>query len=335
MTGAAQEATFVSARAIDAAETGAVPSSELAFASTPTLDVGYETSGDPRGQVVVLLHGFPYDVRADDVVADGLAADGARVIVPYLRGFGPTRFREEETMRSGQQGALAQDLLDLLDALDVEAGVLAGFDWGGRAACIVAALQPERVDGLVSVDGYNIQDIAHADTPTRPEWERTYWYQYYFHSARGRRGLEEYRDALCRLLWETWSPTWHEAAEAFEASAPSLHNPDFVDVVVHSYRHRSGLVDGDPRYDEIEARLAGAAEDRGADRRPRERQRRGRRSERPGRPRPVHRTVRAPPPAGHRPRRAAGGTGGLPRRGALAAALTRSDCSRASGAICC
>ncbi len=205
---------------------------------------------------VILLHGFPYDVRAYDDVAAILAARGAFVLAPYLRGFGPTRFRDDTTIRSGQQAALAQDVLDFMDALDVETAVLAGYDWGGRAACIAAALRPARVRGLVSVDGYNVQNLAHAGEPAAPEWERTYWYQYYFHSERGRRGLDRNRDELCALLWRTWSPSWVGASAAFPGSAPSLHNPDFVDVVIHSYRHRYGLVDGDPRYQPLEDLIA-------------------------------------------------------------------------------
>ncbi|MGC7094366.1 alpha/beta fold hydrolase [Amycolatopsis lurida] len=221
---------------------------------TPVLDIVFEQAGDQDGTPVVLLHGFPYDVRAYEEVAAHLTA--ARVIVPYLRGFGPTRFRDQGTIRSGQQGALAQDLLDLLDGLRIEKAVVAGYDWGGRAACIAAALWPERIAGLVTVDGYNVQNLAYAGEPAPPEWERTYWYQYYFHSERGRRGLERNRDELCELLWRTWSPEWTQAAEAFPASARSLHNPDFVDVVIHSYRHRYGLADGDPRYQHIEDKLA-------------------------------------------------------------------------------
>ena len=178
------------------------------------------------------------------------------MIAPYVRGFGPTRFRDQRTMRSGQQAALGHDLRDLLDGLMIERAVLAGYDWGGRAACIAAALWPERVTGLVSVDGYNIQNIAHADEPTSPDWERTYWYQFYFGLERGRRGLERNREQLCELLWRTWSPTWTGAADAFPASAPSLHNPDFVEVVIHSYRHRFGLVAGDPQYQPTEDLIA-------------------------------------------------------------------------------
>jgi len=223
---------------------------------TPLLSIDYETTGEASGPAVILLHGFPYDVRAYDDVAELVSAAGAFVVAPYLRGFGRTRFLDENTARSGQQAALGQDLIDLLDALNIETAVVAGYDWGGRAACIAAALFPERVEGLVTVDGYNIQDITHADSPSPPEWEKTYWYQYYLHSPRGRRGLSENREALCELLWRDWSPTWLDAAKAFPASAVSLHNPDFVDVVIHSYRHRFGLESGDPRYDELEQRLA-------------------------------------------------------------------------------
>ncbi len=216
------------------------------------LHVGYEFAGEPDAAPVVLLHGFPYDVRAFDDVVPILAAKGAFVLAPYLRGFGPTLFRDGTTTRSGQQAALGQDLIEFMNEMKINRAVLAGYDWGGRAACIVAALHPERVHGLVTVSGYNIQNISSALEPIAPELERTYWYQYYFHSERGRRGLYRHRDELCELLWRTWSPTWSRASTAFAASAPSLHNPDFVDVVIHSYRHRYGLVDGDPRYQSVE-----------------------------------------------------------------------------------
>jgi len=230
--------------------------SSAAGVTTPLLHIGFESTGEPGGTPVILLHGFPYDVRAFDEVAPILAAGGAYVLAPYLRGFGPTRFLDDSTMRSGQQAAIGQDLIDFLDAMGIDRAILAGYDWGGRAACIVAATAPERVRGLVTVGGYNIQDIARANEPTAPEWESTYWYQYYFHGERGRRGLDRNRDELCELLWRMWSPTWSAAATAFPASAPSLHNPDFVEVVIHSYRHRYGLVDGDPRYQQLEDLLA-------------------------------------------------------------------------------
>lgn len=220
------------------------------------LAVAYEEYGDRAGWPVVLLHGFPYDVRAYDEVAATLAEQGAWVVVPYLRGFGPTRFRADGHMRSGEQAALGADLLALLDALRIERALLAGYDWGGRAACIVAALWPDRVAGLVSQNGYNIQDIAAADRPARPETEHRFWYQYYFHGQRGRAGLDANRRPLAHLLWRLWSPDWDFDDATFAATAPSFDNPDFVDVVIHSYRHRYGLVPGDPAVAEVEAALA-------------------------------------------------------------------------------
>jgi len=233
-----------------------MPISEVAFVDTPLLRVGYETLGERGAQTVVLLHGFPYDVRSYDDVAARLSRAGTRVIAPYLRGYGPTRFLSDRTFRSGQQAALGQDVIDTMDALDIEHAIVAGYDWGGRAACVAAALFPERIDGLVTVSGYSIQDIAASVEPASPLEEKLDWYQYYFHSERGRRGLELYREELCRGLWRDWSPTWAEAEAAFTASSSSLHNPDFVDVAVHSYRHRFGLVGGDPRYNDLERRLA-------------------------------------------------------------------------------
>ena len=230
--------------------------SSSGLVTTAVLHVGYECAGEPNGTPVILLHGFPYDVRAFDDVAPTLAARGMFVLAPYLRGFGPTSFRDDSTMRSGQQAALGQDLVEFMDAMHIDKAILAGYDWGGRAASITAALSPERVLGLVTVGGYNIQNISRASEPAAPKWESTYWYQYYFHSERGRRGLDRNREELCELLWRTWSPTWSAASAAFPASAPSLHNPDFVDVVIHSYRHRYGLVEGDPRYRRLEDLLA-------------------------------------------------------------------------------
>ncbi|MGW6197670.1 alpha/beta fold hydrolase [Kribbella sp. NPDC055110] len=229
-----------------------------ASVTTAVLEIGYEAAGEPSadGVPVILLHGFPYDVRAYDEVADQLAASGRYVVAPYLRGYGPTRFRDARTMRSGQQAALGRDLLDFMDALEIDRAVLAGYDWGGRAACIAAALWPERVAGLVTCGGYAIQDIAKSGEPAPAESEQKYWYQYYFHSERGRRGLTRNRDELCALLWRDWSPAWTASAVAYPATAPSLHSPDFVDVVIHSYRHRYGLTEGDPRYEQLETELA-------------------------------------------------------------------------------
>lgn len=224
--------------------------------ATPLLDIAYDEQGDIGGWPVVLLHGFPYDIHAYQDVAPRLASRGARVITPYLRGYGPTRFLSPATPRSGQQAALGADLLALLDALRIERAVLGGYDWGGRAACIVAALHPSRVRGLVSVNGYTIQDIAAAARPVGPEQEYRYWYQYYFHGERGRAGLAGNRRAFCRLLWSLWSPAWRFDDDTYARTAAAFDNPDFVDVVIHSYRHRFGLVDGDPRFDDMERRLS-------------------------------------------------------------------------------
>ncbi|WP_205474833.1 alpha/beta fold hydrolase [Nocardioides sp. SYSU D00038] len=220
------------------------------------LDVSLLRTGNPDGWPVVLLHGFPYDARGFDAVTARLAEAGAFVVTPWLRGFGGTRFIEASTMRSGQQAAVAHDLLDLLTALGLEAPVIAGYDWGGRAACVVAALWPERVGGLVSGNGYLLQDIAAARHPDPPDLERRHWYQYYLHGERGEAGLREHRAELARLLWEEWSPTWTFSDSEFEATRPAFSNPDFVEVVLHSYRHRYGLAAGDPAYAETERRIA-------------------------------------------------------------------------------
>ena len=214
------------------------------------------TAGPDNGAPVVLLHGFPYDVHAFDEVTPLLSEAGCKVYVPYLRGYGATHFLSEETPRSGQQGALAKDLLDLLDALHVQEATLAGHDWGGRAACIVAALWPERVHGLVTQGGYNLQNIAASAKPAPPEQEQRLWYQYYFHTERGRAGLSANRHAFCRLLWRLWSPTWAFAEETYARTAAAFDNPDFVDVVIQSYRHRYRYAPGDPAVDPIESALA-------------------------------------------------------------------------------
>jgi pimeloyl-ACP methyl ester carboxylesterase len=221
------------------------------------LDIAYFELGPEDGIPTILLHGFPYDPHAYDEVASTLAASGHRCIVPFLRGYGATRFLSPQTPRSGEQAALGADLLAMMDTLGIEQAILGGYDWGGRAACIVAALWPERVIGLVSAGaGYNIQDIAGAANPGAPDQEARDWYQYYFHTERGRKGLEQQRDEICRFLWQTWSPSWKFADSTFERSATSFDNPDFVDVVIHSYRHRYGVVPGDPAYADVESRLA-------------------------------------------------------------------------------
>jgi pimeloyl-ACP methyl ester carboxylesterase/uncharacterized protein YjiS (DUF1127 family) len=223
---------------------------------TSVLDVAYEDGGPSDGQPVVLLHGYPYDVHAFDAVVPLLNDKGFRTIVPYLRGCGGTRFLLKETPRSGEQAAIGQDLLDLLDGLRIERSILGGFDWGARAACVVSALWPERVLGLVTCAGYLIQDISNSDKPLDLDQEQRYWYQYYFHTKRGRNCLAERRAELAALLWKLWSPAWTFTEEAFHRTAVSFENEDFVDVVIHSYRHRTGEAIGDPRYADIEARLA-------------------------------------------------------------------------------
>jgi pimeloyl-ACP methyl ester carboxylesterase len=222
---------------------------------TDLLEIAYEEHGPDAGLPVILLHGFPDDVRAWDGVVPLLLARKYRVLVPWLRGYGPTRFLDPRTPRSGQQAALGADLRAFMDVLGLHQAVLGGYDWGGRAACVVAALWPERVRGLVSVTGYNIQDIAAAREPAEPMQEYRYWYQWYLHTPRGRAGLERDRRGLCRLMWGLWSPRLHIDDAVFERTAASFDNPDFVDVVVQSYRHRYGNAPGDPAFEPIERRL--------------------------------------------------------------------------------
>ena len=224
---------------------------------TNQLSIAYRDIGPSNGKPIFLMHGFPYDVHSYDVVSERLAEQGFRCIVPFLRGYGPTTFKSPEILRSGQQAALGSDLLSLMDALDVPEAFVGGYDWGGRAACIVAALWPERVYGLVSCGvGYNIQDIANARNPAPPAEEYRYWYQYYFHTERGRAGLSLNRHELCELIWRLWSPTWKFDEATFNQTAMAFDNPDFVEIVIHSYRHRFGSISGDPAFDEIESKLA-------------------------------------------------------------------------------
>jgi pimeloyl-ACP methyl ester carboxylesterase len=220
------------------------------------LDIAYYEAGPANGPAVLLLHGFPYDVHSYVDVAPLLAAQGCRVIVPYLRGYGPTRFRDPTTPRSGEQAAIGADLMALMDALSIRRAVFAGYDWGGRAACIGAALWPERCAGLVSVNSYLIQNIAKAMVPAKVEQEVALWYQYYFQLERGRAGLAANRREIAEVLWKQWSPNWHFDEATFERGVAAHDNPDYVDVVIHSYRHRFGLADGDPNYADIQRRLA-------------------------------------------------------------------------------
>jgi pimeloyl-ACP methyl ester carboxylesterase len=220
------------------------------------LDVAYHESGPTGGQPVVLLHGFPYDVHSYVEVAPMLAGSGFRVLVPYLRGHGPTRFRSPDTPRSGQQAALGADVIALMDALAIPRAILAGYDWGGRAACVAAALQPGRVIGVVSVNGYLIQDIGAAMRPLRPDLEAGFWYFFYFLTERGRAGLTANRRAIAEVIWRRNSPKWPFDAADLDRAAEAFDNPDYVDVVIHSYRHRLGQAAGAPDYAEAEAALA-------------------------------------------------------------------------------
>src|SRR5512133_1971183 len=222
------------------------------------LEVGYAEAGPAGGPAVLLLHGWPYDIHSYAEVTPLLAAAGYRVIVPYLRGFGTTRFLSEATSRNGQQAALALDVIALMDALEIQSAILAGFDWGARTADIVAALWPERCTGLVSVSGYLIGSQEAGRHPLPPEAERQWWYQCYFATERGRAGYERYRREFARLIWRTASPQWGFDDATFERSAASLDNPDHVAIVSHNYRWRIGLGDGEPQYDALERRLAEA-----------------------------------------------------------------------------
>jgi pimeloyl-ACP methyl ester carboxylesterase len=222
------------------------------------LNVGYVEAGPVGGPAVVLLHGWPYDVHSFAEVTPALAAAGLRVVVPFVRGHGTTRFLADDAVRNGQQAAVALDVVALMDALQIDRAVLAGFDWGARSADVVAALWPERCSGLVSVSGYLIGSQAANAAPLPPEAELAWWYQFYFATERGRAGYERYRREFTRLIWRLASPRWAFDDATFERSAAAFDNPDHVDVVVSNYRWRLGLAPGEPRYDDVERRLAEA-----------------------------------------------------------------------------
>ncbi|KAI1748719.1 Alpha/Beta hydrolase protein [Xylaria castorea] len=229
---------------------------QLKKIKTPILEIAYYEHGTREGWPVVLAHGFPYDVHAYDEVIPHLASGGARIIVPYARGYGATRFLSADAMRTGQQAALASDIVALLDALGIRQATLAGFDWGGLASCVAAALWPERVSALVSYAGYDVADVAAQREPAPASLECVMWYQHLFQSERGRKCLAQDRKALCRILWEQWSPTWEFTDETFERTAEAFENPDFVDVVIHAYRFVHGKEAGDPTLDHLEEKLA-------------------------------------------------------------------------------
>src|ERR1700754_1279086 len=243
-----------------AANTARAPSPRrlepLRHVDAGVLNIAYYEAGPADGPVVMLMHGFPYDIHSYVDVVPILAARGCRVIVPYLRGYGPTRFLDAATPRSGEQAAMGADLMALIDALKIQRAVFAGYDWGGRAACIGAALWPERCIGLVCVNSYLIQDIPRAMKPAPVMQEVAYWYQYYFQIERGRAGLAAHRRDIAKILWKQWSPNWDFDDACFERTAIAFDNPDYVDVVIHSYRHRYGLAESDPQYADIQQRLA-------------------------------------------------------------------------------
>ena len=230
--------------------------SSLKFVQTPVLNIGYEDRGNPSGFPIILLHGFPYDVRAWDRVVPSLIEAGYRVLVPYLRGYGPTRFRDPESPRMAEQAAIAQDVVDFAEALGLSQFALAGFDWGNRAACITSILHPQLVKGLVAIGGYSVQNTITREPPAPAVAEARRWYQWYFNTEQGRVGLEENRKDIIRYLWETWSPKWQYTDEAFGRSAPSFDNPDFVEITLHSYRHRHMNVPGEDRFIDVERELA-------------------------------------------------------------------------------
>lgn len=222
------------------------------------LDVGYVDAGPPEGPVAILLHGWPYDIHSFGEVVPILAAAGLRVVVPYLRGYGSTRFRDSGTPRNGQQAALAEDVVALMDALALPKAVVAGFDWGARTANIVAALNPDRCAAMVSVSGYLIGSQAANRKPLPPVAEHAWWYQYYFATERGRAGYAANTRDFARLIWQTASPAWRFDDATFETSAAAFDNPDHVDIVIHNYRWRLGLADGEERFEAREATLAAA-----------------------------------------------------------------------------
>lgn len=223
---------------------------------TNLLEIGYHESGEAAGFPVVLLHGFPDDAHAYDGVAPVLAKAGYRALAVYLRGYGPTRFLDPAAPRTAEQAAIGQDVVDLADALKLSRFAVAGYDWGGRAACIAAALHPDRVRAAVIVGGYSIQNTVTPGQPASPAAARRLWYQWYLNTEAGREGLKQNRRGLCELMWREWSPTWRFSDEMYALTAASFENPDFVDCVVHSYRHRNFNAQGEPRFLEMEQQLA-------------------------------------------------------------------------------
>ena len=220
------------------------------------LNVGYAEAGPPDGRAVILLHGWPYDIYSFVDVAPLLAEKGYRAIIPYLRGYGTTRFHSNETFRNGEPAAVAADIIALMDALKIDKPILAGFDWGARTGDIIAALWPERCKGLVSVSGYLIGSQESGKVPLPPKAELQWWYQFYFATERGREGYDKNRHDFIKLIWQQASPKWNFDDATFERSAPSFENPDHVAIAIHNYRWRQGLTEGEAKYDDVEKRLA-------------------------------------------------------------------------------
>lgn len=249
------------AMTVAASQLNALGSANLAFPSLKQinagpLNVGYAEAGPSGGTPVLLLHGWPYDIHTYSEVTALLATKGYRVIVPYLRGYGTTRFLSSDTVRNGQPSALALDVIDLMDALKIRKAILGGCDWGARTADIIAALWPERCKALVAVSGYLIGSQALGTVPLLPKAELQWWYQYYFATERGRAGYEKYRRDFARLIWSIASPKWDFSDALFDRSAAAFENPDHVDIVIHNYRWRLGLAHGESKYDDLERRLA-------------------------------------------------------------------------------
>jgi pimeloyl-ACP methyl ester carboxylesterase len=254
---AVAKTTAADPRIVPASEPGSDASfGPLKQIDAGTLNVGYAEAGPPAGPAVILLHGWPYDIHSFVEVAPLLAAKGYRVIIPYLRGYGTTRFLSSETPRNGQQTVFAIDVIALMDALKIEKAILGGYDWGGRIADNVAVLWPERCKALVSVSGYLIVDREANKQPLPPSAELQWWYQYYFATERGRAGYDKYRHDFAKLIWKLASPKWNFTDATFNRSAASFDNPDHVAIVIHDYRWRLSLAEGEAKYDDLEKRLA-------------------------------------------------------------------------------